>query len=84
MGSSRTRARTHVPCIGRQILNHCTTREAPSNCILSEGPIAEAGEVGVAQVEVRVGDGVLLEQPLGTLDQMFSKAPGGFPGGSSG
>ena len=20
--------RTHVPCIGRQILNHCTTREA--------------------------------------------------------
>ena len=29
MGSSQTRARTHVPCIGRQILNHCTTREAP-------------------------------------------------------
>ena len=28
VGSSRTRARTHVPCIGRQILNHCTTREA--------------------------------------------------------
>ena len=26
--SSRTRARTRVPCIGRQILNHCTTREA--------------------------------------------------------
>ena len=22
------RARTHVPCIGRQILNHCATREA--------------------------------------------------------
>ena len=29
MGSSRTRARTHVPCIGRQILNHCATREVP-------------------------------------------------------
>ena len=28
MGSSQTRARTRVPCIGRQILNHCTTREA--------------------------------------------------------
>ena len=28
MGSSRTRARTCVPCIGRRILNHCTTREA--------------------------------------------------------
>ena len=28
-GSSRTRAQTHVPCIGRWILNHCATREAP-------------------------------------------------------
>ena len=27
--SSRTRARTHVSCIGRRILNHCATREAP-------------------------------------------------------
>ena len=27
MGSSRTRDRTHVPCIGRQILNHWTTRK---------------------------------------------------------
>ena len=27
-GSSQTRARTRVPCIGRQILNHCATREA--------------------------------------------------------
>ena len=29
MGSSQTRARTRVPCIGRQTLNHCATREAP-------------------------------------------------------
>ena len=28
MGSSQTRARTRVPCTGRQILNHCATREA--------------------------------------------------------
>ena len=28
MGSSQTRAGTRVPCIGRQILNHCATREA--------------------------------------------------------
>ena len=28
VGSSRTRARTHDPCVGRRILNHCTTREA--------------------------------------------------------
>ena len=30
VGSSQTRARTHMPCIGRQILNHCATREAPT------------------------------------------------------
>ena len=29
VGSSQTRARTRVPCIGRQILNHCATREGP-------------------------------------------------------
>ena len=29
VGSSQTRARSRVPCIGRQILNHCATREAP-------------------------------------------------------
>ena len=29
VGSSQTRTRTHVPCISRQTLNHCTTREAP-------------------------------------------------------
>ena len=29
VGSSQTRARTRVPCIGRQILNHCATTEAP-------------------------------------------------------
>ena len=28
VGSSQTRTRTRVPCIGRQILNHCATREA--------------------------------------------------------
>ena len=28
LGSSQTRARTRFPCISRQILNHCATREA--------------------------------------------------------
>ena len=28
VGSSQTRARTRVPCIGRLTLNHCATREA--------------------------------------------------------
>ena len=29
VGSSRTKDQTHVPCIDRRILNHCTTREIP-------------------------------------------------------
>ena len=29
VGSSQTRARTRVPCIGRRILNHRATREVP-------------------------------------------------------
>ena len=32
--SSQTRARTRVPCIGRQILNHCATREALSALLI--------------------------------------------------
>ena len=30
VGSSQTRDRTHVPCIGRRILNYWTTREVPA------------------------------------------------------
>ena len=36
VGSSQTRAGTRVPCIGRQTLNHCATREAPWPRILIE------------------------------------------------
>ena len=32
--SSQTRARTRVPRISRQILNHCATREAPSTVFI--------------------------------------------------
>ena len=50
VGSSQTRARTRVPCIGRQTLNHCATREAllwlflrilnlHSSCVCSGGGI---------------------------------------------
>ena len=35
-GSSQTRARTRVPCIGRQTLNHCATREAPDHLLVSQ------------------------------------------------
>ena len=34
VGSSQTRARNCVPCIGRRILNHCATREAQSDNFL--------------------------------------------------
>ena len=34
MRSSQTMDRTCVPCIGRQILNHWTTREAPVLCFI--------------------------------------------------
>ena len=33
VGSSWTRAQTHVPCIGRQILNHCAAREVPQRLL---------------------------------------------------
>ena len=38
VGSSRTRDRTCVPCIGRQILNHCATREVPGQQVLIPAP----------------------------------------------
>ena len=40
VGSSQTRARTRVPCIDRQTLNHCATREALFSvfCSLVPGP----------------------------------------------
>ena len=34
VGSSRTRTRTRVPSIGRQILNPCATREARCGCTI--------------------------------------------------
>ena len=38
VGSSRTRARTRVPCIGRWILNQCATREVPHYVIFDSHP----------------------------------------------
>ena len=41
VGSSQTRARTRVPCIGRQTLNHCATREAPVNWSFDQFDLSE-------------------------------------------
>ena len=48
VGSSWTRARTHVPCIGRRILNHCTTREVPMSLLfkITEASVTEDQEGG--------------------------------------
>ena len=46
--SSRSRDRTHVPCVGRRILIHCTTKEVPSK------PLS-AGILGLLQVLVLAG-----------------------------
>ena len=43
--SSRTRARTRVPCIGRRILNRCATREAHSDVFIRQ-PISKTGVMG--------------------------------------
>ena len=57
MGSSQTRARTRVPCIGRQILNHHATREVPrpgnilSDLILDFRP---SHQVAHAEKEIRL------------------------------
>ena len=37
VGSSQTRARTRVPCIGRQTPNRCATREAPRLSLIFKG-----------------------------------------------
>ena len=44
VGSSSTRDRTRVPCIGRQILNHCATGEVPARDFLREPSVKENGE----------------------------------------
>ena len=46
MGSSWTRDRTRVPCIGRQILNHCTTREVPNDTFFSHILLASLSSHG--------------------------------------
>ena len=50
VGSSRTRARTHIPCTGRQTLNHCATREARGFSLFEEALLVfEAQDLNVEQ-----------------------------------
>ena len=43
VGSSQTRAQTRVPCIGRQILNHCAAREALPRIFETVFSVCETG-----------------------------------------
>ena len=70
MGSSQTRDQTCVPCIGREILNHWTTKEVPGSyfkgvmCQLShEGQDLARRGAGAGWDGVRGGD---LGAPLET------------------
>ena len=68
VGSSQTRARTRVPCIGRWILNHYATREVPllALCISSSQrlPLASFAHCCSAWQFCREGSRVLSVNPL--------------------
>ena len=51
VGSSQTRARTRVPCISRQTLNHCATREA-LNIVLEDVATAISEEKEIRGIQI--------------------------------
>ena len=51
VGSPQTRARTRVPCTGRQTLNHCATREAPCPLFFKPEVLHKTVESRVALAE---------------------------------
>ena len=52
VGSSQTRARTRVPCIGRQILNHCATKEAQQE---DSYPLCHQGSLEIVPLNETIG-----------------------------
>ena len=61
VGSSQTGARTRVPCIGRQILNHCATREAQEiffKCMYMMAKISKRVIMWTASVTASLSDPV--------------------------
>ena len=84
VGSSQTRARTRVPCIDRQILNHCATREALAYFDMYEGPSKKRphwfSRGQRAGSEIREGPekvkevGVLDNSFLGLQDEVLNSA----------
>ena len=60
VGSSRTRDQTRVPCIGRWILNHCATREAPNVYFFSRITFSQRElEIGIDVVKINFSSSFL-------------------------
>ena len=85
VGSSQTRARTRVPCIGRQILNHCATREAQNKFLKDQNKTEQKNKDSGPTLDpsdplVGDGAGVVREWGLGVVvgrdqEQEFQKVP---------
>ena len=75
VGSSQTRARTPVPCIGRQTLNHCATREAPTHRLLKRnglrdfpgGPVVKNLPCNAGDTGSIPGQGTVIPHATGQL-----------------
>ena len=67
VGSSRTRARTPVPCIGRQLLNHCATREALNNLLLHLKELEKEGQI---KPKVSRGDEIKIRAEINEIETL--------------
>ena len=83
VGSSQTRAQTCVPCIGRQILNHCATREAP-HCLFNPPLCSGCGAHGSEWQEME-GSALEASPEICSAAFQLGEVAGGCPGlGSAG
>ena len=78
VGSSPTRAQTHVPCIGRRIVNHCATREVSSklNVSLLEGwtnALSQSSLFGISSSQEVVSCLICPALKLGSICLFFSE-----------
>ena len=63
VGSLQTRDRTHVPCISKQILIRCTTREVPRRDFVIPVSMLELPTSGVSRWSVQTSHNHLLSYP---------------------
>ncbi|XP_032464684.1 prosaposin isoform X1 [Phocoena sinus] len=82
VGSSRSGARTRVPCIGRRALDHCATRGALPAWLLQKDPVPAKADIYCEVCEYVVKEVVKLidnnrteEEIIHALDTVCSKLP---------